>query len=104
MTKYWTTNSCSINQNSLQGWDAQGIRKGLYSELFLLFFIYFISQLLHSLFYKTSTQSANELRQPISEGMIKLTKETKQQKNNCPGIKKSGTETLPSSFPTTVSL
>lgn len=32
MTKYWTSNSCSINQNTIfSDWNAQGIRKGLYT-------------------------------------------------------------------------
>lgn len=52
MTKYWTQNSCSINQNTIfKDWNAQGYRKGLYTELFFLFLVYFISQVLQSIVY-----------------------------------------------------
>jgi len=75
MTKYWTTNSCALSKNKIfDDWDAQGYRKGLYTELFFLFLIYFISQLMQSLFYKNTTQArsrnsegkATELREPMN--------------------------------------
>ncbi len=60
MAGYWTTNTCAMSTNTVfTSFDAQGMRKGLYTELFFLFFVYFISQALHAFFYKNS--SSNQL-------------------------------------------
>ena len=63
MTVYWTTNACALNQNTVfTNWDAQGIRKGLYTELFLVFLVYFISQSMHAFVYKNTAQKPAEVR------------------------------------------
>ena len=63
MTLYWTTNACALNQNTaFTNWDAQGIRKGLYTELFLVFLVYFISQSMHAFVYKNTAQKLAEVR------------------------------------------
>ncbi len=56
MTLFWTINPCALTTNTVfNNWNAQGYRKALYTELFFLFFIYFISQLIQSVVYKTSS-------------------------------------------------
>lgn len=71
MTKYWTLNLCAINQNTIfSNWNAQGYRKGLYTELFFLFFVYFISQVLQSLLYKQHQRKMNTAQQrSLRQGM-----------------------------------
>jgi hypothetical protein len=70
MTKYWTDNPCTLNQNTIfTNWNAQANRKGLLSELFFLFFIYFISQLLQSFIYKKTSHMSGEQRE-LNQGMI----------------------------------
>jgi hypothetical protein len=71
MTIYWISNACAINQNSVfNNQDAQGFRKALYTELFLIFFMYFISQSLHAFVYKNTAQKPQEVRSSIRQSMI----------------------------------
>ncbi len=54
MTKSYIENACALNKNeAFDGTeDLEGFRKGLVTELFLLFFVYFISQMVHTFRYK----------------------------------------------------
>lgn len=48
-------NSCTLNVN--RAWndvDLEGFRKGLYAEIFLIFFTHFILQILHAFRYRKS--------------------------------------------------
>ena len=109
---YVFNNGCTLAKNS--GWyntDLEANRKALYTELFFLFFIYFITQVLHAFRYKNTQSNPNSVRQSLmvtrisqvraSQGTCKLMQLKKTLAQNSHGTKNAGTETSPLSSPHT---
>ena len=59
-------NDCTLNINQAFVYtDLEGNRKGLYTELFFVFFIHFILQLLHTFRYKSRSTFNRPQQQPL---------------------------------------
>lgn len=68
---YVTNNACILAVNKAWGGvNLEGNRKGLYTELFFMFFIYFISQVLHAFKYKNSTMSRRSVQHSLIPARI----------------------------------
>ena len=66
MTYDYIGNICAFTYNdAFSGTNIQGYRKGLFVELFAMFFIYFLSQILHTFRYKSAQSQQEPQQQPL---------------------------------------
>ena len=64
--QYVFDNGCTLAKNN--AWDnvyLEGNRKALITELFFVFFFYFITQVLHAFMYKNNQSNPNSARQSL---------------------------------------
>lgn len=85
MTNDYLANNCKLSVNTVNGWDLQAYRKGIVAEAFVMFLVYFASQLYRSILTHRGT---HQLRQP-------LTTKVSRHPWRCRGMKGAGAKCLP---------
>jgi hypothetical protein len=88
--------------------DLRTLRKVLYTEIFFMFFVYFVSQVLHAFRYKNSVANRNSVQHSLIPARISTVNENEQTGNIdltqsvrrmcdpiCHGTKKDGIAILP---------
>lgn len=97
--QYVSYNSCTLAVDTAWG-DVylEGYRKGLYTQLFFIFFIYFITQVLHAFRYKNSQVNPNSVRQSLAAIRISQVRAsqcttflTQNPQKKIPGLTSHGT-------------